>query len=96
MTRSVKNARRQLGMYLRNLREKAKVAPTVLAEKCQVGWNTINRLERGVGSFTQSLVTRFIEGLGISFSEVCLDINRYFEMIFPSKVRGPGFRDVLA
>jgi len=100
ITDAVREAKISLGVYLRGLRERCKMEPKVVAQKCNVGWHTIARLEKGSGKYTAALVKRFIKALAVDLSTVLPAIESYFRIIFPGdnsrQKRGPSFRPVLA
>lgn len=100
ITDAVREAKVSLGKYLRNLREGCKMETEAVAQRCNVGWNTIDRLEKGSGKYTASLVKRFIRALAIDVSTVFPAIEPYFKIIFPGdnskQKHGPAFRYALA
>lgn len=100
ITDAVREAKVSLGEYLRGLRRQCRIAPKDLAQKCNVKWRTIDRLERGSGKYTATLVKRFIKALAIDVSTVFPAIESYFRIIFPGdnskQKRGPVFRTALA
>lgn len=90
---TVDNAKRELGALIRSIRLGCGMKREIFAEKCQLGEQIINRIERGKGSYNPSLIKLVLCHLVLD-EHMKVRVSECLKAIYhpPRRRLGPVFR----